>query len=186
MNSRLHLHHSALCPSSSHFLSSHQSLTSDNSGSTVFRTLFHFTYPLSLVFSHSSKKCRGVPSFFPFWNSARPPSLRENLQVLPKPSTEHPTRMRVLSERGEPKDLSRRPLTSASSLECALTGKHRVSPGFGRNCPPTTPLECALTETSSANPLECALTKKGGGAFSLPFFAILSGQRDQSLKGCQI
>ena len=37
-----------------------------------------------------------------------------------------------------------------SSLECALTSKHRVLPGFGRNRP-------------SVTPLECALTKKGGG-----------------------
>ena len=50
-----------------------------------------------------------------------------------------------------------------SSLECALASKHRVLPGFGRNWPPLTPLECALTKTGPVSPLECALPKKGGG-----------------------
>ena len=58
---------------------------------------------------------------------------------------------------------------SLSPLECALTSKHRVLPGFGRSCPPASPLESALTKTVSANPLECALTKKVGGGGSRPF-----------------
>jgi len=48
-------------------------------------------------------------------------------------------------------------------LECAVTSKHRVLPGFGRNCPPVTPLECAVTQINAVTPLECALTKKVGG-----------------------
>jgi hypothetical protein len=50
-----------------------------------------------------------------------------------------------------------------SPLECALTSKHRVLLGFGRSCPPATPLESAFTEIPSVNPLECAFTKKVGG-----------------------
>ena len=55
-----------------------------------------------------------------------------------------------------------------SPLECAVTSKHRVLPGFGRSCPPVTPLECAVTQIDAVTPLECALTKKGGGGGSLP------------------
>jgi hypothetical protein len=49
-----------------------------------------------------------------------------------------------------------------SSLESALTSKHRVLPGFGRSCPSASPLECALTRLRRVTPLECALTKNGG------------------------
>ncbi len=45
-----------------------------------------------------------------------------------------------------PLTLSCRLLTRLSPLECAVTSKHRVLPGFGRNCPPATPLECAVTK----------------------------------------
>src|SRR5213078_1207718 len=48
-------------------------------------------------------------------------------------------------------------------LECAVTSKHRVLPGFGRSCPSVTPLECAVTQIDAVTPLECAVTKKGGG-----------------------
>src|SRR5881398_431667 len=51
-----------------------------------------------------------------------------------------------------------------SPLECAVTSKHGVLPGFGRSCPPVTPLECAVTQIDAVTPLECALTKKGEGA----------------------
>jgi|SRR5437016_3133502 len=54
-------------------------------------------------------------------------------------------------------------LPGLSPLECAVTGKHRVLPGFGRSCPPVTPLECAVTKSRPLTPLECAVTKKGGG-----------------------
>jgi hypothetical protein len=47
-------------------------------------------------------------------------------------------------------------------LECALTSKHRVLPGFGRNCRHSSLLECGLAKTPPASPLECALTKKWG------------------------
>ena len=53
-------------------------------------------------------------------------------------------------------------------LECALASKHSVLPGFGRSCPSATPLESALTETTSVNPLECAVPKKGGGEGNRP------------------
>jgi hypothetical protein len=51
---------------------------------------------------------------------------------------------------------------SVSHLECALTGKHRVLPAFGRSCPSTSPLESSLTKKARITPLECALAKKGG------------------------
>jgi len=54
--------------------------------------------------------------------------------------------------------------TSAGPLECALTSKHRVLPGFGRSCPSVSSLESAVTEHPSLTPLECALTKSGGWA----------------------
>ena len=53
-------------------------------------------------------------------------------------------------------------------LECALTSKHRVLPGFGQNCRRPSPLECAVAKTPPASPLECALTKKWGRGASLP------------------
>src|SRR5437762_1982845 len=53
--------------------------------------------------------------------------------------------------------------TRLSPLECAVTSKHRVLPGFGRSYPPVTSLECAVTQIGAVSPLECALTKKGGG-----------------------
>src|SRR5437660_10973399 len=59
-------------------------------------------------------------------------------------------------------------------LECAVTSKHRVLPGFGRSCPTVTPLECAVTQIGAVSPLECALTKKSGG----PSGVILSAARD--------
>src|SRR5438067_9511034 len=62
-----------------------------------------------------------------------------------------------------PLTLSCRLLTRLSPLECAVTSKHRVLPGFGRNCPSATPLECALTKRAVVTPLECAVTKKVGG-----------------------
>jgi hypothetical protein len=58
---------------------------------------------------------------------------------------------------------------SLSSLECALTSKHRVLSGFGRSCPPASPLGCALTQTASVTHLECALTKRGGGTYASLF-----------------
>jgi hypothetical protein len=70
--------------------------------------------------------------------------------------------LETLTEHREPKDLSSS-LSELSPLKCAVTSKYRVLPGFGRNCPPVSGLECALTKSTSATPLECALTKKGGG-----------------------
>lgn len=65
--------------------------------------------------------------------------------------------------------LAARPATDKiNPLECALTRKYRVLPGFGRNCPPITPLQSALTETASVTPLECALTQKPRGEGGLP------------------
>jgi hypothetical protein len=58
--------------------------------------------------------------------------------------------------------VDRRLSASASPLECALMGKHRVLPGFGRSCAPASPLECAVTKTTLVTPLESALTKNGG------------------------
>src|SRR5437762_249971 len=57
-----------------------------------------------------------------------------------------------------------------SPLECAVTSKHRVLPGFGRSCPPATPLECAVTQIGAVSPLECALTKKVGGGEGVAWF----------------
>src|SRR5213082_2599898 len=62
-----------------------------------------------------------------------------------------------------PLTLSWRLLTRLTPLECAVTSKHRVLPGFGRNCPRVTSLECAVTQINAVTPLECALTKKLGG-----------------------
>ena len=53
-------------------------------------------------------------------------------------------------------------LAGLSPLECAVPSKHRVLPGFDRNCPSVSPLECAVTQIDAVTSLECALTKKGG------------------------
>ena len=52
-----------------------------------------------------------------------------------------------------------------SPLECALTSKHRVLPGFGRNCPSVTPLECAVAKARLRNSFRMRSYKKrwGGG-----------------------
>src|SRR5215472_11639008 len=60
---------------------------------------------------------------------------------------------------------------SLSLLECALTNKHRVLPGFGRNWPPVTPLESALTKRGARKCLRMRTYKKNrgeGGAGGLP------------------
>ena len=36
---------------------------------TILRIFFQVPYTLNSFFSHSSENCRGVPTFFPFWNS---------------------------------------------------------------------------------------------------------------------
>src|SRR6184192_484454 len=56
--------------------------------------------------------------------------------------------------------LATSPLTP---LECAVTSKHRVLPGFGRSCPSVTPLECAVTKRAPRNPFKMRSYKKGGG-----------------------
>ena len=53
--------------------------------------------------------------------------------------------------------------TRLTPVECAVPSKHRVLPGFGRNCPSVSPLECAVTQIEAVTPLECAVPKKGGG-----------------------
>ena len=113
---------------------------------TILRTFFQVPYTLNSFFSHSSKNCRGVPTFFPFWNSARANfEFRTSCFGSAEPQS---------------------PVTdhqSLSLLQSVLTSKDRVLPGFGRSYPPATPLESALTKISSVTPLECALTKKGRG-----------------------
>src|SRR5947208_1634193 len=52
---------------------------------------------------------------------------------------------------------------SLTPLECAVTSKHRVLPGFGRNCPPATPLECAVTKTRPRNPFRMRSSEKRWG-----------------------
>src|SRR5215475_993783 len=74
----------------------------------------------SLVF-HSYENCRGVLSFFPFWNS----SLATH-HSTPSPlecAVEHPMRMRVLREHRD-RRISR---LNVSALECALLRFHRLS-----------------------------------------------------------
>jgi hypothetical protein len=59
--------------------------------------------------------------------------------------------------------LCRSPATDKiNPLECALMSKYRVLPGFGRSCPPITPLESALAKKPPATPLESAVTKRVG------------------------
>src|SRR5438105_10714684 len=82
-------------------------------------------------------------------------------------------------------------LAGLSPSECAVTSKHRVLPGFGRNCPPATPLECAVTQIDAVTPLECAVTKKWGEgvhpsgfsnfAFRISNFARARGVPDSTL-----
>jgi hypothetical protein len=52
---------------------------------------------------------------------------------------------------------------SLSPLECAVLDKYRVLPGFGRNRPHVSPLECADPQNAPVSPLECADAKKVGG-----------------------
>ena len=55
-------------------------------------------------------------------------------------------------------------------MPLALTSRHRVLPGFGRNGPPATLLKCARAETASVNALECARAKKKTGVGGLSKF----------------
>jgi hypothetical protein len=60
--------------------------------------------------------------------------------------------------------------SSLSPSESTLTDQHRVSPCFGRNRPPATPLQSALTTSVCVNSLESALTKnRGGGVCGLSY-----------------
>src|SRR5215471_15894351 len=52
---------------------------------------------------------------------------------------------------------------SLTPLECALTSKHRVLPGFGRNRPPVTSLESALTKRGARKSFRMRTYKKQGG-----------------------
>src|SRR5215467_2156911 len=57
---------------------------------------------------------------------------------------------------------------SLTPLVCALTNKHRVLPGFGRNWPPVTPLESALTKRGARKCFRMRTYKKqgvGGGGW---------------------
>ena len=50
-----------------------------------------------------------------------------------------------------------------SPLQSAFVNRFRVLPGFGRNHPPSSPLESAFPQVPFVSPLESALTKEGGG-----------------------
>src|SRR5947207_478755 len=54
-------------------------------------------------------------------------------------------------------------LAGLSPLECAVTSKHRVLPGFGRSCPSVTSLECALTKGSPRKHFIMRGHRKSGG-----------------------
>ena len=79
-----------------------------------------------------------------------------NHQSLTWPRWDSPVRLELLAVNCQ---LS----TRLTPLECAVPSKHRVLPGFGRNCPSVSPLECAVAKTPRVTPLECAVPKKGGG-----------------------
>src|SRR5882724_4932366 len=53
-------------------------------------------------------------------------------------------------------------MTPITPLDATLTDEHRVLPRFGRNRPPTTPLESTLTRYASVTPLDATLTKTRG------------------------
>src|SRR5207248_7073481 len=84
-----------------------------------------------------------------------------NHQSLPWSRWDSPVRLELLAVNCQ---LS----TRLTPLECAVPSKHRVLPGFGRNCPSVSPLECAVTQIDAVTPLECAVTKKVGGGGSAP------------------
>ena len=60
-------------------------------------------------------------------------------------------------------------LAGLSPLECAVTSKHRVLPGFGRSCPRVSLLECALTKRGPRNPFRMrTYEKRWGGRDGTP------------------
>jgi len=62
---------------------------------------------------------------------------------------------------------------SLTPLECAVTSKHRVLPGFGRNCRRITPLECAVTKTRPRNPFRMRSSEKRWGYPGAPLVPLI-------------
>jgi hypothetical protein len=126
--------------------------------SPIFRSFFQVPYPPSPLFA-TLTKTRGVWGYSSHFGTARVRCCTS--------STFRYTELQ----------------TFLTSLECAVTKKHRVLPVFGRNRSAPSPLESALPSirvsvdskwlTGRLSPLECALTKNRGvgeaAAFSVTF-----------------
>jgi hypothetical protein len=126
--------------------------------SPIFRSFFQVPYPVSPLFATLTKTL-GVWGYSSHFGTARV-----------RCCTSSTFRCHELQ-------------TFLTSLECAVTEKHRVLPVFGRNRSALSPLQSALPSirvsvdskwlTGKLSPLECALTKNGGvgeaAAFSVTF-----------------
>ena len=145
----------------------------------IFRIFFQVPYPLTPFVSHSSKNCRGVPTFFPFWNgesekNSIPTPLCALLDFrVDKHNCQHSdpfqARTTTNSLRSNAAVLSQlsavccRPPASATPLECAVPGFRAV-----------TPLDCAVPKTPSGNSFRMrSYEKRWGGEGTARFSCCL-------------
>jgi len=112
---------------------------------------------------HSYEKCRGVGAFFPFRNAPLCLPLRGNMKPR---TTEHPKRMRVLSERSESKNRSSSATLRSSDVLTFRRSDLPTSPASRRTLPnsfpchtsrisPTTLLFATDPQTHSRKPFAC-------------------------------
>jgi len=117
----------------------------------IFRIFFQVPYLLTPFVSHSSKNCRGVPTFFPFWftpsiEGNRAPGNNSSPTALCAPCD-------LCAEKAPLPPLRPLPAADIRAFSSVNGTVHAQLPASA------TPLECAVPGFCAVTPLECAVPK---------------------------